>query len=196
MASDSRLTRWWAGAAALLFGVALAACASTSSTETVDSPTSQGSRVTIYQSLDELIADSSLIVLGSVAEQAALSGDDASDNVTASEFVVDQAFVPTGLAQSLAQAGVQPSTRDPGDTVTVLQHGTPDTVTSVGKLLEEGGRYLLFLNPTGLSGAAADDFFVVGSEAGLYKAEGDAFVRLSQGGDGIPSTLIPEDLQQ
>ena len=191
MASDSRLTRRWAGAAILSLGVALAACASVPSTETVDSPTSQGSRVTIYQSLDELIADSSLIVLGSVAEQAVLPGD-----VSASELVVDQAFVPTGLAQSFAQAGVQPSTRDPGETVTVLQHGTLDTVTSVGTLLEEGGSYLLFLNPTGLSGAAAEGFFIVGGEAGLYKAEGGAFVRLSQGGDHIPATLTPQDLHR
>jgi len=195
MASDSRLTRRWAGATALLLGVTLAACASAPSAETVEPPSSQGSRVAIYQSLGELIADSSLIVLGSITEQAVRSDDDALGNVTASKLVVDQAFAPTGLGQSLAEAGFQPSKRNPGDTVIVLQHGTPDSVASAGTLLEEGGRYLLFLNPTGLSGAAADDFFVVGSEAGLYEAEGDAFVRLSQGGDDIPATLTPNDLQ-
>lgn len=134
MASDSRLTGRSAGATALLLGVTLAACASAPPAETVDPRSSQGGRVAIYQSLDELIADSSLIVFGSITEQAALSGDDALGNVTASELVVDKAFAPTGLAQSLAQEGVQPSTRNPGDTVTVSQHGTPDTVTSAGAL--------------------------------------------------------------
>ena len=196
MASDSRRTRRWAAPAILLLGVALTACASTSSTEPADAPTAQGSRVTIYQSLDELTADSSLIVLGTVTEQAVLSGDDAAGDVTASNLVVDQAFAPSGLAQSLAQAGIEPSTRTAGDVVTVLQYGTPEAVTSIGPLLQDGGRYLLFLNPTGLGGAAADDFFVVGGEAGLYEADGDVFLRLSKGGDNIPATLRAQDLQR
>lgn len=50
---------------------------------------------------------------------------------------------------------------------------------------------MLFLIPTRLSGAAAEGFLIVGGEAGLFKAEGDASVLLSRGSDDPGNTHAP-----
>lgn len=176
----------------MLVGVALAACSAapaTSPPATPPSAVSQGSRVTLYESLDQLVADSSMIVTGKVTAQVASPDGE----YTISSFTVDESFAPVGLAASLIDSGIAATSPAAGEVVTIRQFGTSG-ITTGGPLLTDGGEYLLFLNPTMLPGDAADDFFIVGSEAGLYAAgDGGDYRRLSDDGDLIPETLNPHD---
>ncbi len=133
-----------------------------------------------------------MIVTGSVSAQVASPDGE----YTISSFAVDESFTPAGLAATLADSGVTGTTPAAGDVVTIRQFGTSGASTSTGApLLTEGAQYLLFLNPTMLAGEAADEFFIVGSEAGLYaaSAETGVYTRLSDDGDLIPETLKPSE---
>lgn len=189
---SQNITRWLAsfrasGAALILVGlVSLSGCAVTGQPND-----SQGSRVTLYDSLEQLIADSAIIVSGTVSEQAGDSAGTQGSSVTISTVTVDTSFSPANVASSLPDGEARPSPPAPGSTVAVRQFGTPGTVSTGGPLLEPGVRYLLFLTPTALPGPAAADYFIVGSEAGIYRAEGERFTRVAQGGDRLPGTIDP-----
>lgn len=179
-----------AGAVLLLVSViGLTGCAGTTRS-TAPQGASLGSRATLYSSLKQLVADSAIIVSGAVTRQTAepSGGADVSPG-TVSTFTVAESFAPAGIASSLG--GAAPSAPAKGSVVTIRQFGTPGGASTGGPLLEPNVRYLLFLNPTSLPGAAADDYFIVGSEAGIYRADGDRFVRVSSGGDRLPQTIIP-----
>ncbi len=179
-----------AAAVLVLVGViGLAGCAGTTRS-TAPQGANLGSRVTLYSSLNQLVAASAIIVSGSVTGQAVESADgvDASPG-TVSTFPVTESFSPAGIASSLG-GETRPSPAR-GTAVTIRQFGTPGGASTGGPLLELNGRYLLFLNPTALPGPAAEDYFIVGSEAGIYRADGDRFVRVSSGGDQLPQTIVP-----
>jgi len=153
----------------------------------------QNSRVALYDSLDAMVADSSAIIVGTVTSQSPATDDGEEEGgVTGSTVDVEESFSPSGLASTLT--GVEPSAPAAGESLVVRQFGAPGTITTAGPLLEVGTRYLLFLNPTMLPGDAAADFFVVGSAAGIYVADGDHFVRLVDDGDDLPATLKPDAL--
>ena len=182
--------------AVLLFAAAvgLSGCAVTIPIGTSQQGT-MGSRAVIYESLDQLVADSAIIVVGTVAEQTTATADAGGDSsqYTVSSFRVEESFAPSGMASSLADSGVKPSSPSAGDVVVIRQFGTPGTITTAGPLLQSNERYLLFLNPTMLPGSAADEYFIVGSEAGIYQANDDQFARLVHGGDSIPEILNPAE---
>ncbi|WP_203580996.1 hypothetical protein [Microbacterium hibisci] len=144
-------------------GGALAGCSQSTS----------GSRHTLYNSVDALAADSSSIVVGTVAEQSV------ADDVTVSTITVTNAPTNPRLGANLdddrAPAAV-------GDTVQVRQIAPP--------ALEVGEEYLLFLTPTMLPAEAGTQYFVTGAVAGLYVREGDDFRRVvADSGDTLPDTI-------
>lgn len=158
---------------------------------------SQDSRVRLYGSLDDMVRDSALIVSGTVTAHVPAT-DDLSDDydhsaITRSKVAVDAVYSPGGLGDTMEpEVSAQLRSVAVGDTVAVRQFGAVDAVSTAGPILTQGARYLLFLTPTMLPGAAADDFFTVGSSAGVYRFDGASFVRVTDDGDTVPATLDPE----
>ena len=147
--------------------------------------TGMGSRVRMYSSLDELISDSGAIVTGVVVDRQ--PGPDGTIMFT---IDVERSFTPAALGA--ASPTPIPAVPD-GSAVRVRTFG--GVVSSLPSApLEPGGRYLLFLTPTGLPAADDDDFFITGVVAGIYEAEGDRYVRAADGGDTLPQELGEEDL--
>lgn len=156
--------------------------------------TSSGSRVKLYNSLAELVADSAVVAAGTViSQQTAEDGSEQTGgDFTVATFRVDQAYAPAGLGSALGQRRPAP---ERGDELYVRVTGTVGTVSSVAQpQLTEGQRYLLFLVPTGLPDASDQEYFITGAGAGTYVAEGDAFRRISTDGDSIPAVLTAADL--
>lgn len=154
----------WIVTAALGLIVALTACTGGSS----------GSRHTLYDGIDELAADSSAIVVGSVSAQRT-EGDQ-----TVSSIVVEGSSTNPHLAENLDGG---PSTIEPDDVIDVRQ-------MSSDPLLTPGAEYALFLTPTMLPGDAASQYFVTGAVAGIYVRDGDTFHRVAvDSGDTLPETI-------
>lgn len=191
----SRSKIFLAAAATLVVG--LAGCTSEVS--------SHGSRVALYDSLQELAADSSLVVVGSV--QASQETNDLSGlgSFTLADFIVDDVVSPEFTGSALPAEVLTPTVQT-GETITVRQMGDADEAAPAA-FLSEGERYMLFLTPTMLAGPAADDFYITGVTAGMYVAipatvsrdrPGGAFEhhdsRYGGVGDNLPSELSPADL--
>ncbi len=152
---------------------------------------SEGSRSEIYRSLDALITDSTVVVEVEVAGRDSFEGRDGVSPYTAATAVVVAAYQPSELGQTAADESM---TVDLGSTIVVRQMGRPGMENDT-PYLEPGGRYLLFLTPTGLPNASPNEFYVTGGVAGIYKAEGDGFLRLSRDEDDIPEMLTLNDLK-
>lgn len=152
---------------------------------------SEGSRSEIYGSLDALIADSRAVVEVEVEGRDSVEGSDGVSPYTAATAVVVAVFQPAELGQTAADGSM---TVDPGSTIVVRQMGHPGMQNDT-PYLELDGRYLLFLTPTGLRNASPNEFYVTGGVAGIYKAEGDGFIRLSRDEDDIPEMLTLNDLK-
>lgn len=142
-----------AGAAVPVLAVPLTGCAGGAS----EQGESQVSRVELYTSLQDLAADSPVIVAGTAGPQQ-----------TATDVTPDMHFTLTSftVAVPLAPAG------DPlgGPSITVRQVGSADQPAPV-PLLVTGQAYLLFLTPSGLSGPLASHYYVTGASAGLYRSQ-------------------------
>ena len=147
-----------------------------------------GSRAELYHSISEIAADSSIVVVAEVTSQSVEKRD---IPYTISTAEVLTKYIPTGLGSEL-RAGANTT---PISTVDVRQMGDAQTETPA-PLLETGKKYLLFLTPTMLDGAAATQFSVTGGSAGIYAVSGESF---SHGpfteGDTLPGTLTGKDLQ-
>jgi hypothetical protein len=127
---------------------------------------SSGSRHELYDSLDSLVAATEVIVTGTVTEQVG-------SGTTISTVEVGEALLPLGFATT---------------TITVRELGPP--------LLAVGDEYLLFLVPTELQGVSADEYFVTGAQAGIYRADGDDWVRaLTDTGDTLPERIALDDVR-
>ncbi len=137
------------------------------------SQSSSGSRHTLYDSIDELAADSSSIVVGTVTDQST------QDGATVSSVEVANAPTNPQIGGNLADRG---DPAEVGETVEVRQDSPP--------FLETGAQYLLFLTPTMLSGAPATQLFITGAGAGAYVRDGDEFHRvIVDSGDNLPDTI-------
>ena len=144
-----------------------------------------GSRVKMYTSLDELIADSGAVVAGTVVDQ-----QPGPDGTTVATVDVERTFVPEGLGST----SLTPTVQVPeGSAVRVRTFG--GVVTSLPSApLEPGGSYLLFLSPTGLPSADEDEFFITGVIAGIYEADGNRYVRAADDGDALPAEVRVDEL--
>lgn len=133
-----------------------------------------GSRAVLYDSIEALASDSTAIVVGAVVDQRA-DGD-------ATISTLDVLSAP-----SSPQLGANAPEAEPvsvGDTVDVRQD------PSSRPLLKTGKEYMLWVTPTMLPGDAASQFFITGSNAGLYLVDGDIARRaVTDSGDDLPDTI-------
>lgn len=162
------------GLVAILVSLALltSGCVSGSSTDDAS-----GSRAVLYDSIEGLASDSTAIVVGTVTEQRT-DGD-----ATVSTVDVISAPASPGLGSTAPEA--EPVVV--GDLVEVRQD------PSSRPLLEVGAEYALWLTPTMLPDAAASQFFITGSNAGLYIVDGDVARRAATDtGDDLPDTISIE----
>ena len=134
----------------------------------------EGSRAVLYDSIDGLASDSTAIVIGTVTDQRT----DGDTTVSTLEVL---------SAPDSPQLGATAPDADPvsvGDTVAVRQD------PASRPLLEEGEDYALWLTPTMLGGDAANEFFITGSNAGMYLVDGDIARRVAmETGDELPETM-------
>lgn len=167
------------------------------------SEASHGSRVELYDSVDKLAADSSMVVVGSVQSRHEAEDMPGLGRFTLSDVIVEAVVSPKTTGAELP-ANARNSTVLPGDTVTVRQMGGADT-SAPAEFLSEGERYILFLTPTMVEGPASDDYYVTGVTAGIYVAADAARGSLDgdfehydtkYGGDGdnLPPVLSPGEL--
>lgn len=164
---------------------------------------SSGSRHRLYESITELIEDTGRVVVGSVASQG--ESIEQGTTLTISTFTIEREFRPEFLGVDLDERarpenalGPLPA-HPPGETETieVRQYGSATMQSTVAPLLVPDETYLLFINLTGLEGAAASQFYVTGSDAGIYRAAGvpSEFERVStETGDVLPDVLTEADL--
>ncbi|MEV7693771.1 hypothetical protein AB0N73_10630 [Microbacterium sp. NPDC089189] len=160
--------------AAVLVSLALLAsgCASGSSVDDAS-----GSRAVLYDSIEGLASDSTAIVIGTVTEQRT-DGD-----ATISTIEVSNAPWSPGLGSTAPEAELVVV----GDLVDVRQD------PASRPLLEVGTEYALWLTPTMLPDDAASQFFITGSNAGMYVVDGDIARRgATDTGDDLPDTIAIE----
>lgn len=165
--------------------VALGVCAALSGCGA--SGGSSSSRAHIYSSLEEITADSDVVLTGTAGTQEEVTDIPGSTlPSTITDLTVDDVL----------RADDDTAT---GSTVVMRQisdgegwfSGEPDAK------LEPGQRYLLFLVHSGLDGKAATDFYPVGAVAGIYRADGDLFTReVPDSGDDLPATLTTDQLSR
>lgn len=154
------------GAAILLIAFTLGGCGQTSHGE--------GSRSRLYSSLEELAADSPVVVVA--------AGD---------ERDVDARMSRTSTASTVVD--VVRGDVEVGNQLIVWQMGTPEA-PGPSPLLSARSRYLLFVTPTGLDGAAPNEYWVVGGTAGLWSDAGGSYVRVADEGDALPSTITLDEV--
>jgi hypothetical protein len=134
----------------------------------------EGSRAVLYDSIEGLASDSTAIVIGTVSDQRT-DGD-----ATVSSIEVLSAPTSPQLGATAPEA--EPVSV--GDTVAVRQD------PSSRPLLDPGKEYMLWLTPTMLDGDAANEFFITGSNAGIYLVDGDIGHRVTtETGDELPETI-------
>ena len=143
------------------------------------------SRVKLYDSLEEISADSDLVVVGTVGSQECVYDI---DDVTA--FVVAEVQI----------AEVIDGEAEEGATIEVRQMATLEE-----SLLEDGETYLLYLVESGLDGDLADQYYVTGSTAGIYVSvdvstrsaddSAGSYKRVDlDSGDDLPETVNAEEV--
>lgn len=158
------------------------------------------SRSELYESLDQLDADSSLVAVGEVVDQdvqgSTGSGVAPDSSATVSTFRLDR--VRRG-ADAVAAGLILPEV---GSTIEVRQLGTDEPGTAPAPILEVGSGYLLFLTPTGLAGGDGAQYYVTGGTAGYYAAQsgashtaGTIFTKVGDEGDVLPDTLTEDEVR-
>jgi hypothetical protein len=159
----------------ILLLAALGGCASTSHSE--------GSRAELYASIEQLTADSTVVVVATATSEVETSKEP--QVLTGTHVVVEQPLTPNGLPSDSP-------TLEVSETVTVWQLGD---ATSAGPLplMREGDRYLLFLVATGLDNLPG--YFITGSSAGYWRENGQGFARPVDEGDQLPQILTLGDLK-
>lgn len=121
-------------------------------------------RSKLYGSLPELEKDSTLVVIGSPGRQEVVRDIDPDLDFTVSRFEVRS--VLKGEASTVI------SIRQTGST----SAGAP------APILESGEEYLLYLTPSGLPGDLADQYYVTGLNAGMYKKSAPSDAGLASDG--------------
>ena len=138
------------------------------------------SRHALYDSLDSLAGDSSVIVVGSITRQREEISAEAPPASRISTVEVTNTPANPSLGEDLDTGS---GTVTVGDVIQVRE----DAGSS---LLQPGREYLLFLTPSMLPGDKAAQFFITGAVAGAYEKEGDQFTRVVTGsGDDLPDTI-------
>lgn len=140
-----------------------------------------------YNSLRELVADSTLVAVVQISEDEAAvlvdkDGKSGPSTTTVSAELVE--IVATPGAIPFAE-GYEPEV---GDEISVSQFGVPGALTGVE--LEAGQTYMLFLTPSLISGAPVSNYLPVGVWSGVYLLADDAkFHQVKSEGDLLPATV-------
>lgn len=160
-------------------------------------------RAVIYESLDQLLGDASLVVTGTVTAVRLEEGseDKGTPPLSVFTFRVAESVAPPGLADGLDDLGIVPMTVKSETDIDVLQYGTTAAEAGDTARLQVGESYLLILNPTMLPGDHADDWYITGVEAGMYISDGlslqgeGIYANLSSEGDRVPPNLTLGELR-
>lgn len=136
-------------------------------------------RVTLYPNVASLAKDSSEIIVATVRSQRVVN--DIPDDPTFSYTITSADVVE--VVDTQKQLAI-------GDLVEVRQVGTNTSPTPV-PLMTKGTTYLIYLTLSGLSGDRASQYYITGSNAGLYVAAGnDEFKQvMKEDGEGLPATI-------
>lgn len=161
-----------------------------------------GSRSELYDSVEGIAADSSLVAVVELTGQEILTPSSNIDiPYTLSTVSLVDTFAPAGLAGELRR-GITATAAEPGSQIVVRQMGTAEMETPA-PILKSGRKYLLFLTPSMLEGEAASQFSVTGGSAGVFDAPDDVAARGEDAtfthapyeeGDKLPETLTASDL--
>jgi hypothetical protein len=155
---------------------------------------SSGSRVKLYTSLKGLAADSSLVAQIAITDQDEHVATDSSSAYTSSVATIEATFRPTGLPASSSLD----TAYGPGSEIVVRQLTLKGTVAEGGgPALVNGGKYLVFLVPSGVPSAGINEFYITGGTAGLFTVmdEGRTFAWRGSEGDSLPAELAIGDLK-
>ncbi|MBT1172573.1 hypothetical protein JS528_04215 [Bifidobacterium sp. MA2] len=185
-------------------GLLCAPAACGTGTSASDSPgQAQGSggsvsRVTLYASVDQLAEDSDLIIAGQVTDTTtARDIDDSADLTLATVTVLEtlKGETPDANEAIVHQTGSRE------------QH-TPNTLYTPNTLLSRGDVVLLFLVHSGLGGNLAEQYYITGAGAGMYRMtdaesplsiddmDNVSFHRVNtDSGDDLPDVLSVEELR-
>lgn len=171
--------------AALMLVSGLSACGTNSSGNGM-------SRVKLYSSVSEMQGDSDAVIIGKVQSD----GDTVKDVDASTSFTLAKVQVLSVVSGSVGDK----------TEVTVRQTGTKDTAS--GSLLAKDDTVMLFLVKSGLPGDKAEQYYITGSTAGVYRASGDASTASAQAsdatfqrvdgdsGDSLPGEIRLSDLKR
>ncbi|HET8927452.1 MAG TPA: hypothetical protein VFN24_06430 [Microbacterium sp.] len=153
---------------------------------------SHGSRHYLYSSLDDLVGDAKVVVVGTVESSSPAQVDGAA--FTEFNIAVEEELFPPSLGQKPIDEHTPAYTKESlgADAIIVRQVGAPGTGPAPD--LKIGEEYLLFLSPTGLPDDPDTTFYITGGTAGMFTSENGAFTRLSDE-DELPRTLSLSDLR-
>lgn len=149
--------------------IAFQAFAARPSPVAAPSPTASAT-TKVYDDIDALARDSSVIVIGSVTDQHA----------GISTVKVTNTPGNPGLGENLNTRSAPVAV---GDLIQVRE----DPATS---LLRPGQEYLLFLTQSTLPGDQTTQFRITGTDSGAYQMAGNQFIKIvTDNGDGLPDTI-------
>lgn len=153
--------------------------------------------------MTDLIEDAGRVVVGSVLSQREVVEQETLHTISTIE--VQKEFQPRSLGVELHERARPENARGPlsaqrpgrGETIEIRQYGSATMQETVAPLLIAGETYLLFINLTGLEGAAASQYYITGSEAGIYRGAGGprGFERVAkEPGDKLPELIKESEL--
>jgi hypothetical protein len=154
-----------------------------------------GSRHELYDSLDQLVADSAVVVVVDVGISTETAGTESASAYTSFSTDIVDVLNPAGLGSTLESltAFDKPVV---GGQLTVRQLGTAK-IAGPGPMLTTGKEYLLFLIPTEMPGAGSAEYYIVGGTAGAYmQSQDDSYHAISEEeGDKLPVDLRLDDVK-
>lgn len=162
----------------------LAGCGSTAATsETVEEEISF-TRTEYFDSIEEITAESDLIVTGTVGSQWETMDLDETLPFTLSEFHISDSLYG-----------------EPESSIVIRQAGSKKQLADEDEL-HAGKEYLLFLVNSGLPGELSDQYYIAGVDAGIYHQEHASpcddtiFVRADpSSGDRLPHSIETDSLE-
>lgn len=156
----------------LALAPALSACVTPASSQDDASM----SRVQLYASLEELSDASTVVVVGSVVNQALARDIDELTEFTISTIQIEEVIKSDGKRES-------------GGTLQVRQLGGGEQAAPTPVLSAES-KYLLYLTPSGLAAPLESQFYVTGANAGIY-----ASAAVNARGTDAPSEFVQVDAE-
>lgn len=153
-----------------------------------------GSRSVLYDSIQQLRSDASIIVTGEVGDQKVIEPEGRITFTLSTVTVQSVIDVDKPRYPPVADVNI-------GDQIVVRQLGDTRDQNLPAPLFTKGSSYLLFLNSSGLPGSEASQFYVTGGTAGYYAATDETspasdvlFRKVGDEGDTLPKLLTLSDL--